>query len=240
MHMKTAHRVMLPRGPPGSEIGDLSTWWGWGNLSASLGDLQPSDYVEMSTHLPCGANSQSRRLHFLCYVALLIPTTKLSTSVQGKVGFGKIKFFDHLPTFLLQSPIPWDPNFMLSIHILLIVSELSWSKEPHCQTLKQGLFWDLPEPELHVSSSSSLAVTFASVPWACRLSFSWSTPPWPHHSRSHNEQLKQKWGQRLTGPDVQKEGWGMHGRWNPGPGRHTLDSLVRITSHTEYYFRGRE
>lgn len=44
MHMKTAHRVMLPQGPPGSEIGDLSTWCSGGSLPASLGDLQPSDY----------------------------------------------------------------------------------------------------------------------------------------------------------------------------------------------------
>lgn len=95
---------MLPQGPPGSEVGDLSTWWGGGSLPASLGDLQPSDYVQMSTPLPCGANSQGGYVFSAIHPHPYL--TKLSPSVQGKVGFGKKKYLEHPPTFLLQSPIP--------------------------------------------------------------------------------------------------------------------------------------
>lgn len=68
MHMKTAHRVMLPQGPPGSEIGDLSTWWGGGSLPASLGDLQPSDYVEMSTLAMWGKQSVKAATFSLLFI----------------------------------------------------------------------------------------------------------------------------------------------------------------------------
>lgn len=48
---------------------------------------------------------------------------------RGKVGFSEIKLSQHLLTILLQSPIPWDPQFRVG-YLHRSISKASWSKVP--------------------------------------------------------------------------------------------------------------